>query len=102
MQSHLLKQLTSLKQRYASEGFKILGVFGSFSRGENTPKSDIDVLYELDPTFMKKHKGFSAFSRLNSIKEEMRSVLGMEVDIAAKSGLSRTGEKHILKDLQRV
>ncbi len=102
MHSRLLKQLTSLKHQYAQEGFKILGVFGSFARGENEPRSDIDVLYELDPTFMKNHKGFAAFSRLNSIKEEMRDVLGIEVDIAAKSGLSRTGKKYILKDLQRV
>ncbi|MBC8043812.1 MAG: nucleotidyltransferase domain-containing protein, partial [Rhizobacter sp.] len=34
-----------LHERY---GLKVLGIFGSYSRGEQTPESDVDILVEFD------------------------------------------------------
>jgi predicted nucleotidyltransferase len=101
MQEPTLK-LQQAKERYASEGFNIVGFFGSYARDEATAESDIDILYEVNDKFIKNHEGFTAFSRLASIKEELKRLLGVEVDIAAKSGLSRTAEKYIMKDLKYV
>jgi predicted nucleotidyltransferase len=43
---HVLKShLPDLKEKY---GVKSLGVFGSYVRGENRPRSDLDLLVEFD------------------------------------------------------
>jgi len=97
-----LKLLKQAKQNYAKEGFNIIGFFGSYARGEATSKSDIDILYELNEKFIKRYSGFSAFSRLSGIKEELKKLFGIDVDISAKSGLSRTAQKYIMRDLKYV
>ena len=102
MQNEIISLLKHAKQKYANEGFNIVGIFGSYARNEETKESDIDILYELNEKFITNHQGFSAFARLSSIKEELKSLFGIDVDIAAKSGLSRTAQKYIMKDLQRV
>ncbi len=102
MQEPKLKLLQQAKEYYANEGFNIVGFFGSYARGEATPQSDIDILYELNEKFIKNYKGFLAFSRLSEIKEELKTLFGIDVDISAKSGLSRTAEKYIMRDLKYV
>lgn len=90
------------KDYYSKEGFNILGIFGSYARGEETKDSDIDILYELNEKFIIKYDGFLAFSRLSKIKEELKKIFGRDVNIAAKSGLSNTAKKYIFKDIQYV
>lgn len=102
MDAALLKRLEELKSQYEKEGFIILGLFGSFARGEETPQSDIDLLYEVDPRFIHRYGGWGAVSRLESLKEEMKEALGRKVDLAARNSLGRTGERFILPELIRV
>jgi len=102
MPNDIVSLLKYAKQKYATEGFNIVGIFGSYARNEATKESDIDILYELDESFIKHYKGFDAFARLSAIKQELKNLFGIDVDIAAKSGLSRTAQKYIMKDLQRV
>ena len=102
MNQQIKNQLKKAKEDYAKEGFGILGVFGSYARGEETDKSDLDILYELNEKFINKYDGFSAFARLSAIKEELKALFHIDVDIAAKSGLSRTAKKYIFKDLEYV
>ena len=102
MNPTIKEKLQHEKEHYAKEGFCILGVFGSYARDEETKDSDIDILYELDSKFIQNHLGFTAFSRLSTIKDELKNSFGVDVDIAAKSGLSKTGKKYILKELQSV
>ena len=102
MPSYIVSLIKQAKQKYANEGFNIVGIFGSYARNEATKESDIDILYELDESFIRHYKGFDAFARLSAIKKELKNLFGINVDIAAKSGLSRTATKYIMKDLQRV
>ena len=102
MDPQLLGKLKTLQKHYENEGFKILGVFGSYSRNTQNNSSDLDILYDLDQKFINKYQGFSGFSRLAEIKKELEQSFGIDVDIAARSGLSRTGKKYILKELQHV
>jgi len=102
MPNDMLSLLKHAKQKYAAEGFNIVGVFGSYARNEATNESDLDILYELNDKFISNYQGFDAFARLSAIKNELKNLFGMEVDIAAKSGLSRTAQKYIMRELQRV
>jgi len=92
-------QLAKARDRYKKEGFNILGIFGSYARDEETTKSDVDILYELNEGFVDRYEGFLAFERLGHIREELQVIFGRDVDIAAKSGLSRTAKIYIFKDL---
>jgi len=102
MQDLKLTLLKEAKKHYAKEGFDIIGYFGSYARGEATPKSDIDILYELNEKFLQIYSGFLAFARLKEIKEELKKRFGIEVDISAKNSLSKTAHKYIMKDLKYV
>jgi len=99
MHQDILRNVTDLKQKYQSLGFLIIGVFGSQARGDFTQKSDIDVLYDLDKSFLKNFSGWSAISKIESIKEEMKSVLGLEVDLASADNNSKTFQNSIKNEL---
>jgi len=98
----MIEKIKQIKPILEKDGFVIEGVFGSYARGEETPQSDVDLLYSLKRSFVEHYKGFAAFGRLEEIKAFLRKELGKEVDIAAKNGLSKTGKKYILKDIVDV
>ncbi|MCK4441673.1 MAG: nucleotidyltransferase domain-containing protein [Sulfurovaceae bacterium] len=93
-----MKLIQQAKEHYAKESFNIVVFFASYARGETTPKSDIDILYKLNEKFIKTYSGFTAFSMFSSIKEELKTLFGIDVNISAKSGLSRTAQKYIMRD----
>lgn len=69
-------------------GVKKAALFGSYSRGEQTATSDIDILIE-PPQEM----GLFTFVRL---KSELEDVLQKKVDLVTYNGLSRYLKKYIL------
>jgi len=98
-QHYILKTLKSLKPIFQKDGFIILGLFGSFARDEANLNSDIDILYELKEPFFQQNSGFSGFSKLNQIRDSFSEIFHLDIDICAKSGLSKTGEKYILNEV---
>ena len=91
----ILNKLKELKPIYQKEGLEIIGVFGSYAKGTNTKYSDIDIAYKLDyEKFSQKYTGgFSKLVRIDSIKDELKSVFKQEVDFVPDSN------KKIMKDL---
>lgn len=77
-----------LKERFL---VKKIGVFGSYSRGEQTRKSDIDILVEFieEPSFFK-------FIRL---EDYLTNLLGIKVDLVMKNSLKPNIGKHILEEV---
>lgn len=57
---------------------KTISLFGSYSRGMATPKSDIDILLETE-------RGFSIFD-LGDLQNKLEKTLGKKVDIATNTG----------------
>ncbi|MBD3808123.1 MAG: nucleotidyltransferase domain-containing protein [Epsilonproteobacteria bacterium] len=102
MQQKILENLQILKSKLQQEGFIIDGVFGSHARGEATPQSDIDILYHLDDAFYKNFSGFKSFKKLDEIKQNISSTLGLKVDLAPKNNLSKTAQKYILSEVVYV
>ena len=61
-------------------GVSTLEVFGSVGRGEASPESDIDVLYELAP-------GARLGWNIETLAEELSALLGRRVDLISRNSL---------------
>ncbi len=80
---------------------EIVGVFGSYARQMAEEGSDVDILVEISPRFAEKD-GFGAIRRLKEIEKELSDTLGIEVDLADRSGLGESGRRHIVSGLLHV
>ena len=88
----ILKRLKpKLQKQY---GVSSLGIFGSFVRGKQKRKSDLDILVDFEkvPTLF----GFIRLERFLS------SELNIKVDLVMKSALKPTIGKHILNEVVPV
>ena len=102
MKKYILKQLRILNQHYQSIGFHIVGVFGSYARGDEKPSSDLDLVYEIQPSFTEKF-GWSGVMKLEEIKQEIKQELGVDkVDLAPKNTMNKTLRNVLKKELVYV
>ncbi|MFH1612611.1 MAG: nucleotidyltransferase domain-containing protein [bacterium] len=102
MNQELMKKIKDIKKKYEPEGFIIIGVFGSYVRNEQTHKSDIDILFEMNSNFIQKYSGWDVYVRIEEIKNEIHQIIGQFVDLADKNGLKRVGRKYILSEVVYV
>lgn len=65
-------------------------VFGSVSRGEDGPDSDLDLLVE--PTAR------TTLMDIGAIRHELKSLLGIEVDVLTPNGLSPHFRDQVLRE----
>ncbi|MGQ0629923.1 MAG: nucleotidyltransferase family protein [Sporichthyaceae bacterium] len=72
-----IDRISEICARY---GIARLDVFGSVSRGEAAPGSDVDVLYELAP-------GARLGWDIESLADELAAVLGRPVDLVSRKAL---------------
>lgn len=84
------KRLREVCERY---GVARLEVFGSMSRGEADPESDIDLLYELKP-------GTIATWKFLDLEDELAEILGRPVDLVARDSINKHIREHVLHDAQ--
>ena len=100
--TELFDKLKTIKTKYEPEGFIILGVFGSYARGEETADSDIDLLYRCDEPLTVNYRGWEFFGFYEKVKNELETELGKKVDLADVDSLNRVGKKYILPELVYV
>ena len=92
----VLNRLTSLKAPLMAVGVSQLGLFGSTVRGENTLKSDIDILID----FNADQETYLNFIDACSI---LQSAFGKaKLDVVTKKGLSPYISETILKEVEYV
>lgn len=95
----ILSKIKELKPQYEQEGLLLLGIFGSYAKGTQNQNSDIDILYDINgELFCQKHPGFSSFSRLKEIKEELKNIFKTNIDLATIDNSSRLFKNDALKD----
>ena len=92
----ILNKLKDINPSIEKDGIKLLGLFGSYSRGEATKKSDIDILIETTPLFLEKYKGLKAFMKLEELKKNLENTFQNSVDIVDKQGLLQNNNTYIL------
>ncbi len=89
----LTKHKQELKQNYQ---VKDIGIFGSYVRGEQKKKSDIDILVEFEES--------SKISLLDfiGIENYLTDILGVKVDLVEKGTLKPRIGKHGLEEVVTV
>jgi predicted nucleotidyltransferase len=82
-----------LQQKYT---VKEIGIFGSYVRGEQKSKSDVDLLLEFEES--------SNLTLLDFIGLEnyLSEVLGIKVDLVEKHALKTRISKHVLQEVVNV
>jgi predicted nucleotidyltransferase len=96
IRERLLERRAELEQL----GVAHLSIFGSASRGDVTPESDVDIAVTLDPA--RTPKGFSFISRLEAIEAALRRALGSPVDVVAEPARRPDLQAAIERDRLRV
>ena len=90
----VLKFLKILKPELTAEGIVSLGLFGSVAKDKSTEKSDIDIVYETSDAFINKHKGWSAFTYLNThLRDKIAKKFNTSVDMFDLNSSSSIVEK---------
>ena len=56
MDESVIDILKKQKKNYLKDGFEIIGIFGSYAKQKQTKDSDLDILYDIKPTFLTKYK----------------------------------------------
>ena len=92
----ILNKLKDINPSIEKDGIRLLGLFGSYSRNEATPSSDIDILIETTPLFLEKYRGLRAFSKLEELKINLENIFHKNVDIVDKQGLIQKNNTYIL------
>lgn len=85
--------LAEVCRRY---GVRELSLFGSATRGETGPGSDIDIMVEFKP---EARVGMIKFELL---AEELTRLAGRRVDLVTKRGLKPWVRSEVLKDLRVI
>ena len=99
-QQIILDYIRSLKLKYKKDGINILGVFGSYAKGNQTNQSDIDIAYSLDESiFFQKYKGFKSASKISEVKEELSKKLNNTIDLISIHNSNKILASQIKKDL---
>lgn len=92
--TQILEYLQSQKQYlFNNFGLNKIGIFGSYSRNENTNSSDIDILFEVD-----KEKNFSMFKYLE-LNKFLEDNLHTKVDLVREGTIKDSIKPYIQKDV---
>lgn len=75
-------------------GIKRAAVFGSVSRGDDSPKSDIDIMVSLG-------KPMGMFLYMSLIRE-MENKLGRKVDLVTENSINKFVRPYIQSDLKVI
>lgn len=92
----VIKRLSSLKAPLMAVGVCQLGLFGSTVRGENTPKSDIDILIDFNA-------GQETYLNFIGACNILQDAFGkIKLDVVTLKGLSPYIGKAILNEVEYV
>jgi predicted nucleotidyltransferase len=75
----LQAQAPALRSQY---GVEKIGIFGSFARGEQTRKSDIDILVDFA-------RGYATLRNFVGLAERLEAIFGRKVDLITVEGLDK-------------
>ncbi len=87
----LLQHLPLLRERY---GVESLGLFGSYVRGEASPKSDLDLLVRFHQT--------PGLIRFVELENYLSDLLGLRVDLVMAEALKPNIGQRVLAEVESL
>lgn len=90
--ARLQAELPELREQW---GVRSLGVFGSYVRGEQRPRSDLDLLVEFDDRPV-------GLLHLIGLERHLSDLLGMKVDLVERRGFKPAIGRHVLAEVRPV
>jgi predicted nucleotidyltransferase len=91
----IIKLVEDNKETFRNFGVSRIGLFGSFVRGEQNNKSDVDLLVD----FLPGQKNYHNFLKLSEFAEKLT---GRKVEIVTPQSLSQYIAPYINQDVQYV
>lgn len=92
--NQIKKILTQKKPELFASGISEIGIFGSYIRGEQNEKSDVDILIDLvRPSKLD-------LLKLITIEDELKEELGVPVDLVIKTSLKPNMSQSILAEVE--
>ena len=91
-----LDRLRPLEPRLRARGVRSLYLFGSTARDEAGERSDLDLLFEYDPS-----SRFSLFTQADLI-DELSTAIGTAVDLISLNGLRSSFRDRVATEMVRV
>ena len=88
----ILNTLQDMLMELNEFGVKRIGLFGSYARGEQSDKSDIDILINF-------HEGQKTYENLFHVHELLIDRFGNNVELVTVGGLSPYIGPHVLKEV---
>ncbi len=82
-----------IRSFFASQPVNRAWVFGSYSRGEQTPDSDVDILVDFD----REHATIGLFEYVRMINQ-LRILTGKEIDLVENGSLLPFADESAQKD----
>ncbi len=74
----LERAVPAIKSKF---GVRKIGIFGSYARGDNTRRSDLDILIEFEP-------GYETYKNFIQLADYLEETVGRKVDLLTESSLS--------------
>lgn len=90
IKSILAQHKDEIRKKY---GVRIIGIFGSYARGDQSRSSDIDILIEIE-----KPVGLEFYE----LWDELENLLGCEVDLVRRKLLREELREDILKEIVEI
>jgi len=95
--SEIKKILAEQKPYWANKyGVIVLGVFGSYVRGEQTTESDLDILVDLE------RPPKISLIGLVELEEKLSEMLGTKVELVIRKNLKKRIGRHILDEVVAI
>ena len=91
MSTQISQILKNNEKFLETQNLSYLGLFGSYSRGEQGPQSDVDLLYEFNQP--------KSFFQLADLKNALEGLLGKQVDLVSKRHLKKNLHAYVYQDL---
>ena len=93
---YIISTIKTHKPEFSRLGVRDIGLFGSYVRNQQSPKSDIDILIDFYP----EEENFNNFMSVCELIEKILD--NKKVDIVTKNGLSPYIGTEILNEVQYV
>jgi predicted nucleotidyltransferase len=84
----LQKQKPAIRKRY---NVKKIDIFGSYVRGEQKKKSDVDILVEFEKPI--------SLLKLVNLENFLADIIGIKVDVVPKEDIRRELKEKIIKEV---